>query len=53
LNFRPTTFLLNNFDDALAPLSELRGRGYDGRYIEVVDQDGKWAPAKREGERRS
>jgi hypothetical protein len=36
-------FLLNDFDDVLAPLSDLRGRGYDGRYIKVVDQDGKWA----------
>jgi hypothetical protein len=36
-------FLLHDFDDALAPLAELRGQGYDGRFIKVVDQDGKWA----------
>jgi hypothetical protein len=36
-------FLLNGFDDALAPLAELRGQGYDGRFIKVVDKDGRWA----------
>jgi hypothetical protein len=36
-------FLLNDFDDARAPLTQLEGHGYDGRFIKVVDQDGKWA----------
>ncbi len=36
-------FLLNGFDAALAPLGELRGRGYDGSYIKVVDGDGRTA----------
>jgi hypothetical protein len=35
-------FLVHGFDDALAPLAR-RGEAYDGRYIKVVDQDGRWA----------
>jgi hypothetical protein len=36
-------FLLNNLDDALAPISQLRGQGFDGRYVNVVDKHGTWA----------
>ena len=36
----PASFLLLGYEDVLKPLDDLRGRGYDGRYVEVLDGDG-------------
>lgn len=37
----PAEFLLDGYEDVVKPLDELRGQGYDGRSIEVVDGEGK------------
>jgi hypothetical protein len=36
----PTSFLLLGYEDVLKPLDDLRGRVYDGRYVEVLDGEG-------------
>jgi hypothetical protein len=37
----PAEFLLDGYEDVVKPLDELRGHGYDGRSVEVVDAAGK------------
>jgi hypothetical protein len=35
----PASFLLFGYEDVLKPLDELRGRGHEGTYLEVVDRN--------------
>lgn len=37
----PATFLLRGYEKVLKPLDDLRGQGYDGLSIEVVDGEGE------------
>lgn len=35
----PASFLLFGYEDVLKPLDELRGRGHEGLYLEIVDRN--------------
>jgi CheY-like chemotaxis protein len=37
----PAEFLLSGYEDVIKPLDDLRARGYDGLYTEVLDGEGK------------
>lgn len=45
----PTTFLSEGYDDTVEPLEGLRGRGHDGRFIEVLDGEGRFVMSSGAG----